>query len=211
MNMPSIWKRELTQWMDLLKQPLLAENEATTADSKTITILKNGVPVCCYPASLLNGKLTMTLPQSIQPVAPEPYQLNTLPGVELEDVDKQVKITLTHLDQRARNNGDVLDYKNQVKQALKMMNPATEWLLGGVKEVRGLQIAFFEVITTMLGMGLYNLYFFLPLQQRVVSGKFICANGVLKEWRPVFYQIMGSIETKGFEKRTFRNLVQTLF
>ena len=81
-----------------------------------------------------------------------------------------------------------------------------EWLLGGIKEVHGMHIAFFEVITELMGMEVYNLSFFLPLQKRVVSGKFICENQMLKQWRPIFHQILDSIEIRNFKKKTFRNI-----
>jgi hypothetical protein len=205
MNVLTFLKREQTQWTDLWKQPLLQNKTVnTTADSKTRTILMGGAPIACYTVNLLDDRLAMTLPKEIRPIASQSRGMETRPDVTLADVNETVKITLTHLSQRVSSHDEVLDYKNQLQQALKKVNPSLEWLLGGVKEVRGVPIAFFEIITTVFGIGIYNLRFFLPLQHQVLSGSFMCVDQALKYWRPIFYEILESIEVKnavGFHQR----------
>jgi hypothetical protein len=198
----------VTQWRDVLRQPLLQnKNENTTADTKARTILIGGVPIAGYTVNLLDDKLAMTLPKEIRSIASRTQRMETRPDVTLADVNETVKITLTHLSRKVFSDGEVLEYKNQIQQALKMVNPSLEWLLGGVKDVRGLSIAFFEIMTTVFGIGIYNLRFFLPLQHRVLSGSFMCVDQTLKYWRPIFHQILESIEVKN-AANLYRRLLQ---
>lgn len=192
-------RRQTTPWQ------LQGETAVANDDPPILTL--HGAPVACYIATWFDGKLVMTLPLTLQPVIPGTAEGKTRPDVMLTDENGTAQITLTQLYQKVVSDADVLEYQSQVKLALKKLNPALEWLREGVKEVGGLRIAFFEVSGPRLSREVYQLSFFLPLRQRMLSGKLICAAAVINEWRSVFHQIIESIQVKRAEKQTFRNLL----
>ena len=202
MSLQSFFESENSHWMFLEQQPSLQ------TENQSIATVPKLPEKDCHTVHLLNGKIAITVPLVLRCVPLQTQTLKTRRDVTLEDEKRTVKLTLTHLYQKVANEGEVFEYQNQVKQALKRLNPSMEWLLGGIKEVNGMRIPFFEVITESLGMEVYNLNFFLLLQKRVVSGKFICGSPMLKQWRPIIHQILDSVEVRKFEKKAFRNIFQ---
>lgn len=144
---------------------------------------------------LFEGTMTMNLPETMDVISPETnYHGKFKPDMALKERNGTVTITLTRLPKQIESDFEVLRYQNDIRESLKKTTSNLEWLLGGVKGVNGNQIAFFEVITVRFGVGVYNLSFFMRFHQRMLTGNFMCSDQTLKQWRPVFHQMIESIE-----------------
>ena len=152
--------------------------------------------------SLLDDHFEMLVPGNFQRVPPEKsYRSGVVPDVILIDDSGAVRTTISHLTKRVYCDTDLVEYYNEVRQILKIMNPSIEWLQGSIKNVHGKQVAFFEFISPILNMGIYNLSFFVELQQRVLTGNLVCPDWKLREWKPVFYQMLESVKITPREVR----------
>jgi hypothetical protein len=164
-------------------------------DIKTGTVVLSGIRVNFEEKTLLDDKLKMILPTDFQSIPPENvYKPEARPDLLLADETGAIQITIAHTRKKVGNDEDVTAYQNEVRDILQALNSSVEWLEGGIKETNGKRVTYFELITPMLGTRIYNLTFFLELQQRVLTGNFVCSESKLKAWKPIFYQMIDSIE-----------------
>lgn len=162
---------------------------------KTGAVVVRGQRVNFEKKQLFDGKLTMILPKDFQSVDPEKlYKPETKPDLLLVNDGGSIQITLTHLSKKAVNDEQVTAHKNTVQRILQEMNPSLQWLEGGVKIIHEKSLFFFEFITPMLGAEVYNLTFFIRLNQRIFTGSFVCGDPEIKGWKRIFYQILDSLE-----------------
>jgi hypothetical protein len=162
---------------------------------KTGAVVVHGQRVNFEKRQLFDGKIEMILPKDFQSIDPAKlYKPETKPDLLLVNDGGTVQITLTHLSKKAVNDEQVRAHQNAVQQILQQMNPSLQWLEGGVKTISEKPLSFFEFITPMLGTEVYNLTFFIRLDQRIFTGSFVCGGPELKGWKQIFYQILGSIE-----------------
>jgi hypothetical protein len=161
---------------------------------KTGVAVIGGVQVNFVEKTLLDGQLAMILPTGFQSIPPEQvFKPEALPDLFLTDGEGAIQITIAHTQRKAINTEDVITHKNEVKQILQTLNSALEWSEDGSMELCGKQLVFLGFNTSLSGTNAYNLLFFLELNQRVLSGSFICNDRKIKSWKPVFGQMLESI------------------
>jgi hypothetical protein len=164
-------------------------------DIKTGTVVLSGKRVNFGTKSLLDDKLKMILPTDFQSIPPEKaYKPEARPDLLFIDDSGAVQIAITHTQNKADNDDDVKTYQGEVREILQALNSSLEWQEDGVMEVRGKRIAYFEFITSIMGMRIYDLSFFLELQRRVLTGNFVYTEQKRKAWKPIFCQMLDSIE-----------------
>jgi hypothetical protein len=171
------------------------EKGYSSIDIKTGTVVLNGKRVKFGKKTLLEDKLKMILPTDFQSIPPEKvYKPESKPDLLLIDETGSIQISIAHTPKKVGNDEDVTAYQNEVQNILQALNSGVEWLEGGAKETRGKRVTYFELITPMLGTRIFNLTFFLQLQQRILTGNFVCPEPKLKAWKEIFYQMLDSIE-----------------
>jgi hypothetical protein len=144
--------------------------------------------------TLLNGKMKMVLPVNFQSVPPEQlFKPESKPDLVLIYEGGAIQILILNTQKEANNENDIIAHKNDVQQILQALNSSIEWLEGGEKVVSEGRIYFFEFITPMLGARIYNLSYFLNLENRVLMGSFVGSEEKTKYWKPVFYQMLDTI------------------
>lgn len=164
-------------------------------DIKTGAVVIGGVRINFETRTVLDGKLKMILPTDFQSIPPEKlYKREARPDVLLAGDDGAIQITLAHTKKTATGIAEVTAHKTEVQKILQALNASLEWQDGGLKEIHGKQVDYFEFITPMLGARVYNLTFFMELHQRVLSGSFVCTDRKLKAWKPIFDQMLASVE-----------------
>jgi hypothetical protein len=196
MNEESHLDQEIVRLMDQVEaeKPYFQNDGYAMLNIQTGVAVLDGSRVDFAPKSLLDGKLSMILPTDFQEILPEKiYKPEFKPNLLLTDESGAIQITIIHTQKEVATDAEVLTYKNEVRQILRMVNSSLEWSEDGVKELQGKKLYFFEFITPMLGMAVYNLTFFLNLDQRVLSGSLVCNDQKTKSWKPVFRQMVDSL------------------
>jgi hypothetical protein len=172
------------------------ESGFSSLDIKTGSVVMNGIRVDFGERSLLEDKIQLILPTDFRSIPPETiYRPQAKPDLLLADAGGAIQITMTYTRKRVGNDEDVKAYQDEVRNILQTLNSALEWREGGViKAAGGGRVTYFEFITPMLGSRIYNLSFFLKLQQRALTGSFVCPEPKLKAWKGVFHQMLASIK-----------------
>jgi hypothetical protein len=197
MNNKSHLDQEIVRLIDEVaeEQGYLQSEGYSLLNIKTGVAVIEGVQIDFAEKNLLHDQLAMILPTTFQSIPPEQvYKPEARPDLLLADEDGAIQITISHTKRKATDVADVITHKNEVKQILQTLNSSLEWSADGSKEICGKQLVFFEFITPMLGANVYNLTFFMELDQRVLSGSFVCNDKKTKGWKPVFQQMLDSIK-----------------
>jgi hypothetical protein len=182
------------------------EKGCSSIDIQTGTVMIDGIRVNFAAKSLADDRLRMILPADFRSIPPEQlYKPEARPDRLWADETGAVQITVTHTRKKVGNDAAVAVYQNEVRKILQILNSSLEWQAGGVKEVRGKQVAYFEFITPMLGARIYNLTFFLDLQGRIFTGSFVCPELKLKVWKGIFDQMLESVEVSAGETGNLTN------
>jgi hypothetical protein len=164
-------------------------------DIKTGVAVIGGVQIDFAEQTLLDDKLAMILPADFQSVPPKQhFKPEFQPDLLLTDEDGVIQITIAYTQRKALDVDDVIAHKNEAKQVLQTLNTAIEWSEDGIKEIGGRQLVFLEFVTSMSGTNVYNLLFFMELNQRALTGSFVCIDKKIKGWKPVFHQMLDSIK-----------------
>jgi hypothetical protein len=197
MNNESHLDQEIVRLIDEVEEEksYLQNERYSLLNIKTGVAVIGGVQIDFIEKDLLDGQLAMVLPTNFRSIPPEQvYKPEARPDLLWADEDSAIQITIAHTQRKATGVADVITHKNEVKQILQTLNSSLEWSEDGAKEICGRPLVFFEFITPMLVAGVYNLTFFMELNQRVLTGSFVCNGKKIKDWKPVFYQMLDSIK-----------------
>jgi hypothetical protein len=189
--------REIVRLIDAVaEEQSYFQNEGySLLNIKTGVAVIGGVQIDFAEQTLLDGQLAMILPADLQSVPPEQhFKPEFRPDLLLTDAEGAIQITITHSQRKAIDADDVIAHKNEVKQVLQTLNLTLESLEEGSKEICNRQLVFLEFVTSMSGTNVYNLRFFIELNQRVLTGGFVCIDKKSKGWKPVFHQILDSLK-----------------
>ncbi|HEY8462664.1 MAG TPA: hypothetical protein VIM29_01315 [Bacillota bacterium] len=187
---------ESSRLVDVTEEaPEFAVKRYPLVNLKAGKVVIDGKEIAFKETALMNGKLRMILPEDFRPIptVQRYYQSGPVPDLLLTDASGVIQLAMTHLNQKVSNDTEVTAYQYETQQLLKRTNPSIEWLLGGVKDISGRQIGFYEFIIPLAGTGHYQLSFFLELEQRILSGNFVCTDRKLRSWKTLFYQMLGSL------------------
>jgi len=76
------------------------------------------------------------------------------------------------------------------------MYPASSVIESETLDAGGKNISYYDYIAPALDMDLYTLVFLFSLEGRVVLGGLNCPGDEIDDWKPIFLQMLGSIEIK---------------
>lgn len=196
MSNPSHLDEKIIRLIDVSREKKAGPaNRFASLDIRTGTAVIGGTRFNFAATPLLDGKLQMMIPEDFQSIPPEKfYKPESKPDLMLTDQSGAIQITLLHTKKEVTNDAEVASHKSEVRQILESLNSSLDWQSNDTKEVNGKRIEYFELITPVLGSLVYNLTFFMQLQQRILTGSFICTERHLKGWKPVFHQMLESIK-----------------
>jgi len=146
---------------------------------------------------VLDGRITVIMPEAFAIMAKELAEIK-YPSINRPDeihTNEETTINFSvslHNDEAA--NEDIPDVKDTLEQVIMRMNPASRVMSSETITVSNLNIAYFDFKTAALDMDIYNMMFFLSLDNHIVVGSFNCPWVIMDTWKPVITQMLGSLE-----------------
>jgi len=86
--------------------------------------------------------------------------------------------------------------QEMIQTAVMRVYPTSSVIESETVKVSGKNLSYYDFITPALDTDLYNLSFMFSLEGRSVMGACSCPKFVMDDWKPVFLQMLGSIEIK---------------
>ncbi|KQO01093.1 hypothetical protein [Paenibacillus sp. Leaf72] len=146
--------------------------------------------------SLLNGKLAIYMPKAFKPMTPQAaaikYPSERRPEIIFTNDSGTINLAINHLD-TPLSEDEMEDFKESMKEMLQNMQPIREWYEDGIRNIRGHAIGFCEFLTPAINVNLYNLLFFVSLDDRALLCTFNCTVNEMKDWKPIAKSIMDSL------------------
>jgi len=146
---------------------------------------------------LLDKKMSVIMPEAFalmpQETAKLKYPSENRPAVIYTNEDTTVNLTFTHRDEEASNE-DIPGVKDAIEPLVMRMFPASSVIDSDTIDASGKNISFYDYPTPALDIDIYNLTFMFSLEGRLVLGGFNCPVGSMDDWKPVFLQMLGSVE-----------------
>lgn len=149
--------------------------------------------------SLLSNHLEILLPKGFtvmsEKMAALKYPKGNRPSLIYTNKSGSVNVAFNHTQSKLSNN-DMPKFTEAMKKYLKSAQPAATWISDGVATVNKKNVGYLEMITPGLDTKIYNLMFFVELDNRALLITFNCTEEQMKTWQPVAKKIMNSIKTK---------------
>lgn len=141
--------------------------------------------------------ISIMLPENFAPMSLEevkikypsehrPETILTNPGGTVNVLFQQMAGVLT--------NEDTETFRNQVFGMMKRVNPGIKTMEQGTVEAAGKHIAYVEFSNPVMDGKLYNLMFFLEMEQIPYMCSFNCPTKGMKYWKPAALEMMSSIQ-----------------
>ena len=146
---------------------------------------------------MFDGRATIIMPAKFD-IVPEdvvdmkyppddrPDVIYTFPGTE-------INFTLTYKDDLPSEDEDIPVVKKLIQRMVMRDFPESKIIESIVIDASEKTVAYFDFVAD-----LYNLIFFFSLDEQLILGSFDCPVCDIADWKPVFLQILKSIETHVF-------------
>lgn len=150
--------------------------------------------------AVFDGKMSVIIPETFE-LMPEETAAVKYPSAERPDFiytneETTVNFSLAHKDGKAANE-DIPGVKDMIQEFVAKMHPASAVIDSEVIEVSGKNIAYFDFVAPAIDTEVYNMMFVFSLEGRLAIGSFNCPIDDMEDWKPVFVQMMQSIEQEG--------------
>ena len=146
----------------------------------------------------LDKKFSVIMPEKFKLMSKEVAELK-YPSIERPEwiytnEDTTVNFTFTHREEDEASNEEIPEVKDILQPLAMRLYPASEVIDSETLEVNGINISYYDFIAPALDVDIYTLTFMFSLEERVVLGGFNCPEEVMDDWKPIFLQMMESIE-----------------
>jgi hypothetical protein len=149
--------------------------------------------------SLLAGKVTLSVPKKLQPISDEHWQLKypgkTKPMLTLSDDNAEINLIAMATQQPAQDS-QLIEFINYQFQQVKTKRPESELIDKGVTTVNGKKMAYMKFISSAIDQKVFNYFFFVLVDGKIVMFTFNCAQALQKTWEPKAAQIVESLKIK---------------
>ena len=147
--------------------------------------------------TILNSRLSVLMPESfvIMPLelAEKKYPAIQRPEEIYTNNETTVNFCVS-LKNDIATNKDIPHAKDLIQQAVMRMNAGSSVINSEIIEVSGINIAYFDFCSAALDMDIYNMMFFLSVDNRIVVGSFNCPWQNMDAWKPVIEQMFETVE-----------------
>jgi hypothetical protein len=184
------WKR--TQEAEAARQAAIIQSMQTGC----LTV--DGVTIKFAEQTILEGRLQVDLPDNFTIMSAETarlkYPLESRPGLIFTDPNGTVNITFSH-SPAALADVEVENFTNKMIRTIEKMQPDVRWQENGLKEVNGKKVGFCDFVVPAMDDDIYNLMFFMELNERVLIGAINCPVALMHNWKPIALGIVNSLRT----------------
>lgn len=148
---------------------------------------------------LLDKKFSVIMPEKFKlmskQIADIKYPSINRPDFIYTNEKTTVNFSFSHKPDEAPNEA-IPEIKDIVEPLVMRMYPASEVIESETLDVNGRNISYYDFIAPALDMDIYMLTFLFSLEERAVLGGFNCPASEMDDWKPIFLQILGSLEIK---------------
>ena len=149
--------------------------------------------------SLFEGKVELMVPKKMAEMSDEmwalKYRSRERPAMVLTDDDGEVNLLASQTQQPAREDQMTAFLDFQMDQ-LKKQRSDLAMLDHGVKSVNGKNVGFFKFLSTAVDQKVFNYYFFIIVDGKVVLFTFNCIDKLRNDWEDTADQIVASLKVK---------------
>jgi hypothetical protein len=147
--------------------------------------------------TILNDRISIIMPEEFAIMSKEDADIK-YPSINRADEiytnkETSVNLSVSHKSDTAANK-DIPEVKDALQEVVMRVYPASSVIDSETIEVAGINIAYYDFDTAAIDMDIYNLIFFISLDDRLVLGSFNCPWENMDEWKPVIVQMLGSVE-----------------
>jgi hypothetical protein len=107
--------------------------------------------------------------------------------------DTTINISFSLKNDKASNEV-IPRVKDVIQKAVMRMHSGSRVIESDTMEVSGINISYFDFPSAAIDMDMYNMMFFLSVDNRIVVGSFNCPWVNMDIWKPVITQMLESVE-----------------
>jgi len=148
---------------------------------------------------LLDKKFSIIMPEAFKPMPKElaeiKYPSINRPEFIYTNEATSVNFTFSHRPEEASNE-EIPEVKEAVEPVAMRLYPASKVIDSEILDASGKNVAYYDFIAPALDMDLYTLVFMFSLEGRVVLGGLNCPGDDIDDWKPIFLQMLCSLEVK---------------
>jgi len=149
--------------------------------------------------SMFDEKIEFSIPKKFGKMPKSMWEVKyrnlPMPDLVLTDPDGEINLLLNKTDNEAGEN-ELEEYKNFRIRNLQNQRKDISILDQGVKIVNGIKISFFKFSSLAVDQGVFNFYFFIILEGKIVTFTFNCIRSLQKTWEKTADAIMESVTVK---------------
>ena len=149
--------------------------------------------------SLFDGKVELMVPKKLSEMSDEmwalKYRSRERPPMVLTDAPGEVNIIALETKQPADESQMSAFVDFQLNQ-LKKQRQDLAVLDNGVKTVNGKKVGFFKFLSQASDQNVFNYYFFVIVEGKVLMFTFNCIEKLRKDWEPTADAIVASLKVK---------------
>jgi hypothetical protein len=144
-----------------------------------------------------NGKVTMMIPKDFTDMeldkAKIKYPMENRAEIILTDYTTSINILFTHMD-TPLNGETVANIRNKLFLMMQRVNPGIKMQSNGDELVNGNDVAYVEFTNPAVDGKVYNLMFYVELNQKPLMVVFNCLTKSAKYWKNSALEMMRSIK-----------------
>ena len=160
-------------------------------------IIFNEERIVFQKRTVLDGRLSVLMPETfvIMPLelAEKKYPAIQRPDEIYTNSETTVNFCVSLKNDKATNE-DIPRAKDVIQQAVMRMHSGSKVINSETIEVSDLNIAYFDFASAALDADIYNMMFFLSIDNRIVVGSFNCLWQNMDMWKPVVEQMFETVE-----------------
>ncbi|OAB45516.1 hypothetical protein [Paenibacillus glacialis] len=139
------------------------------------------------------------MPQLFKLMSPEmanlKYPSGRRPDHIFTNVEGTVNMAFTYTN-TAVDETEIEDFTIEMAKILRKTQKLQKWYGDGVKE-HSIPIGYCEFLSPTITLNVYNLMFFVSLDDRAVLCTFNCLDVEMEDWKPAAHQMMASTKIQG--------------
>lgn len=153
--------------------------------------------------SFVAGKITMMVPKEFEIMEPEKakikYPAEQRPTTILTDHTGAVNILFNYMGED-RVEGEMDAYRSRTFGMMCRINPGIKLQSMGTELISGQKVAYVEFTNPVIDGKLYNLMYFLAVENRILMVSFNCRTKTVKYWKQPAFEMMCSTEVMNKEE-----------
>ena len=201
MEKKEFFDEKIIQMMNEVKQPKAASEEIPTGEVKPEASIYTGLKIKGQwtefeERSLLGDKITMMIPKKFTEMnlatAKKKYASDQRPNYILSDKSGTINLLFEHIEAKVTNE-EIESMRDQVFGLMKKTNLGIRKHSVGAETVSDKTIAYVEFTNPAMDGKVYNLLFFVELDEQVLMVSFNCRTKSMNFWQKSFFEMMKSL------------------